>query len=368
MQLPSRFVSVRLPGAVIAAGILTACGDGTAPAARPAASLEVAAGAGQSGEVGDVLAVAPRVLVRDSAGAPLRRALVTFVVRRGHIAVAQARTGSDGTASPGTWQLGEQSGPDTLVATVQGVAPLLLTARANAGPPVSMAVANPNGFQSRVLEGLDLPVYRVFDRFGNGVPGLTLTLRVVDREGTMPTSRAAPAADVTDDFGIVGVTTWIPYVLGAHRLEASVGALSAVATRQTRTDACGAHHVIGAGMTATFQFDASDKVGACGDSVDLITVVVAAPATITVQADPHQGSPVDAADVRTAWLTRAPAWRTNPQVLVQPAAAASHSQFTANVAAGEYDIRVASPKATASRGSQVQVTVTAASATFARAH
>ena len=346
--------------ALVLAFLLAACGDDGGPGSRvPAASIELAAGGGQAAEVDAVLPVAPRVLVKDSAGRPLSGVLVTFVARRGHIERGQVRTADNGTASPGQWRLPQESGLDTIVVTVSGVAPFLVTARARAGEPVSIGVANANGFQSRVLENMDLPVFRVLDRFGNGVPGVTMALRVLNRDGTMPTSRLTPATDVTDDFGIVGATGWLPYVIGEHRVEASADGLTTVATRSTRTDACGARRVIGMGMTATFDFDATTKVAACGDTIDLVTVVLTGPATITVQADPRASSPVDVADVRSAWLTFAPAWSTSPQVVVAQPAPTLRSQFSATRPGGNYDIRVAMPRAMAARGSTVQVTVTA---------
>lgn len=341
-------------------GSLTACGDdGARPDPEPAASIEVSAGGGQAAEVGETLPVAPAVLVRDSAGRPLAGVVVNFVARAGQVARASARTNGGGIASPGAWRLPERSGLDTLVATVSGVAPFLMTARARAGAPVALTITNPTGFQSRVFEALDLPVFRLVDRFGNGVPGRAMTLTVPDRDGGMPRSRVLPTSEPTDDFGIVGATSWIPYVVGDHRVVATVdeGAFTATATRRVREDACGARRVIGFDMTATFELDAAARVAGCADSLHVVSVVTAIAARLTVQASPRTGTPSDPTNARSVWLTRAPAWSVNPQVLVQPGAPSAFSAIITNIQPGSYDIRIAMPRSVASFGSSVQVTV-----------
>lgn len=361
--LPRRRACPPAAAALALATFLTACGDdGIRPDPAPAASIEVSAGGGQEGEVATTLPVAPAVLVRDSAGRPVAGVVVTFTARAGRIATASARTNAGGVASPGAWELPARAGRDTIVATVSGVAaPLLITARANPGAPVAMTVANPVGFESRVFEALDLPVFRVVDRFGNGVRGIPVTLTVLDRDGDVPKSRVLPASEPTDDFGIVGATSWIAYVVGEHRVGATAGngAFTATATRRVRQDACGARRVIGFGMTATFELDAASKVAGCGDSLDVVSVVTTTSARITVQAGPRAGSPSDPSNVRSVWLTRAPAWSTNPQVLVPPGAPATLSSFAVNVPPGNYDIRVAMPRGVAALGSTLQVMVAA---------
>src|SRR5690349_10064791 len=102
--------------------LLAGCGNDVGPVDIPAAaSIETAAGAGQSAEVGETLGVAPAVLVKDSSGNPIRGIEVHFVARRGTIANATAKTNDRGIASAGTWRLPERSGNDTIVASVPGV-------------------------------------------------------------------------------------------------------------------------------------------------------------------------------------------------------------------------------------------------------
>lgn len=343
------------------AGALTACGDdGIQPNPARAASIEVSAGGGQVAEVTETLPIAPAVLVRDSGGRPLAGVVVSFVARAGQVARASARTNASGVASPGPWRLPERSGLDTLVATVSGLAPFRMTARARAAAAAALTLANPTGFQSRVFEPLDLPVFRVVDRFGNGVPGIPVTLAVLDRDGEMPKSVVQPASEPTDDFGIVGATSWTPYVVGEHRGAASAanGAFTATATRRVREDACGARRVIGFGMSATFDLDAASRVAGCADTLHVVTVVTTTAARLTVQSGPRTGTPFDdPTNVRSAWLTRAPAWAANPQVLIQPSLPATSSHFITNIQPGNYDIRIGMPRAGAGFGTSLQVTV-----------
>lgn len=339
---------------------LAACGDDpTPPTTRRAGSLDVVGGLNQEAEVGSALGAALEVLVRDSAGQPLAGALVSFTARNGSIASGSVRTNASGRASGGRWSLGERSGLDTIVVTVAGVAPRIITARARAGAPVSLGLSNPTGFQARVFENMDLPVFRVLDRFGNGVPGIRMTFRALNLDGTMPTSRVAPLDDVTDAFGIVGLTTWMPYVVGEHRLQASVldGVFTSLATRRVREDACGARRVIGFGMTASFQLDDASRVPGCADTLHVVTVVTTTAARLQVQAGPRAGTPSDPTNARSVWLTRAPAWATNPQVIVPPSAPVTLNTIIANVQPGNYDIRVGMPRGVASLGTSLTVTV-----------
>ena len=369
--VPSRHAVARHArhASVLAILLLTACGDdGVRSDPARAASIEVSAGGNQAGEVGETLPVAPSVLVRDSAGRPLAGVLVNFTARAGQVASASARTNASGVASAGTWRLPERSGRDTVVATVSGLTPLLITARANAGAPVALSLTNPNGFQSRVFEPLDLPVFRLVDRFGNGVPGVPMTLSVLDFDGTMPKSRVLPASEPTDDFGIVGATSWIPYVVGEHRVTATVGsgAFTATATRRVREDACGARRVIGMGMTRTFELEASARVPGCPDTLDVITVVTTAAARLEVQAGPRAGTSTDpTVNMRSVWLTRAPAWSPTAQVLIAQKSPIMLDNFGTTIQPGNYDVRVSMPRSAAALGSSVTITVTPVAALLA---
>ncbi len=83
-------------------------------------SVVVSAGNGQTGLVGYPLNVAPAVLVRDAANAPVASAQVTFAVAGGGGGVtgADATTDVNGIATVGSWTV--QLGTNTLTATVAG--------------------------------------------------------------------------------------------------------------------------------------------------------------------------------------------------------------------------------------------------------
>jgi len=83
-------------------------------------SVVVSAGNGQTGLVGFALNVAPAVLVRDAANAPLANAQVTFQVASGGggITGANTTTNGNGIATVGSWTV--QLGSNTLTATVAG--------------------------------------------------------------------------------------------------------------------------------------------------------------------------------------------------------------------------------------------------------
>lgn len=97
-------------------------------------ALAVSTGDGQSGQILSALPVNPAVLVVDSLGKPRPGIPVTFSVsNNGAITSSVVSTGADGTASPGTWTLGEVPGEQTLTAKV-GLATITIKATATGTP------------------------------------------------------------------------------------------------------------------------------------------------------------------------------------------------------------------------------------------
>jgi hypothetical protein len=81
---------------------------------------------------GAFLSQAPTVLVADSTGLiPVAGVVVRFRITAGGGAIVSDSAISDrqGLASVGGWQLGSAPGPDTLVASVTGLPPVMFTAR-----------------------------------------------------------------------------------------------------------------------------------------------------------------------------------------------------------------------------------------------
>ena len=104
--------------------LLVACSDSpvhSGPAAP--ASLVIVAGDAQAAQPGNAVAVEPRVLVLDSAGAPVANEPVAFAVTGGGGSVSDdtVHTGHDGEAAV-SWTLGLGTGAHRLSASVDGVA------------------------------------------------------------------------------------------------------------------------------------------------------------------------------------------------------------------------------------------------------
>ncbi len=121
---------------------LAACGGGGGgaepqPTASPSPSplaqtLSVVAGNRQTAAPGTAVALAPQVLLKDETGAPVVGARVRFAVTSGggSVSVAESLTDAAGHAAAGAWTLGSAKGPNTLSASVDGVAPVTFTATA----------------------------------------------------------------------------------------------------------------------------------------------------------------------------------------------------------------------------------------------
>ena len=94
------------------------------------AALAIVRGDGQTGQVLSTLSITPAVKLVDSTGAPRRGVPITFSPgSNGSVAAPVVSTGADGVASPGNWTLGDQSGAEVLVVTVEGAT---MTLRATA--------------------------------------------------------------------------------------------------------------------------------------------------------------------------------------------------------------------------------------------
>ncbi|HET7422782.1 MAG TPA: Ig-like domain-containing protein, partial [Gemmatimonadales bacterium] len=116
------------------------------------ASIESAAGGGESAIVGTAVPTPPAVLVRDTDGNPLPGIPVSFKVTAGS-GTADGKTpvtGSDGVATVGGWTLGPKVGANTLEATLSGLevrgSPVVFTATGTPGPvsaATSLVVADP---------------------------------------------------------------------------------------------------------------------------------------------------------------------------------------------------------------------------------
>ncbi len=145
----SAFSRARLAGtaaAIILSLVLGACGGSDSPPTGPPdngnpppppnttpgppARVVIQAGNGQRGDPGAALPVSPKVLVTDSAGKAVSGVGVVFRVDSGGgtVTTPSASTATDGTASAGTWLLGNTEGSNVLVATVGSLPPVRFSA------------------------------------------------------------------------------------------------------------------------------------------------------------------------------------------------------------------------------------------------
>jgi alpha-tubulin suppressor-like RCC1 family protein len=84
------------------------------------AALQVLQGDNQTGSVLAALPVTPQVKLVDSAGKPRAGIPITFApTGNGRVATTVVSTAADGSASPGTWTLGDASGDEQLIITVE---------------------------------------------------------------------------------------------------------------------------------------------------------------------------------------------------------------------------------------------------------
>ncbi|MGE3617819.1 MAG: Ig-like domain-containing protein, partial [Gemmatimonadales bacterium] len=125
-------------GTRIGTAAVTATIDGKSASAQvvvttgPATALEVTSGNDQEAEVGAALPTGPQLRLRDYGDNPVAGAAIGLAVGTGSgrlVGAASATTGAAGTVAFDGWRLGVLPGPNTLVATVNG---LTATIRATA--------------------------------------------------------------------------------------------------------------------------------------------------------------------------------------------------------------------------------------------
>lgn len=206
---------------------VTACGDSTAPV-KPA-SVSASSTATVSGTVGVALATAPTFVVRDASGNALGGVAVSVAVTGGGGTLTGAPTkSSGGPTSVGTWTLGNTAGTNTITVTVNGLSPLLITATGTPDVPTQITVSQGGSQSAAAAAALPAPVvFKVADKFNNGVPGQVVTFSVVNGGGALAT-----AASVTTD--ISGLATAPAWTLGkstnAQQLRATSGNLTGTAS------------------------------------------------------------------------------------------------------------------------------------------
>lgn len=159
--------------------------------------------------VGSRLKPSPTFVIRDANGQPLAGIPVTITVSEGggELRNAPRRTGA-GPIPVGDWILGGTVGRHALTVRAGSLQPLVIEVMAAPASPAAIVVT---GRGQRALAGDALPQpiqFRVQDRFGNGVAGVSLSLSVVSGGGAV-----TPANVTTDAAGIARIDGW---QLGRH--------------------------------------------------------------------------------------------------------------------------------------------------------
>ena len=256
--------------------------------ASTATTLAIVSGNNQSVAVGRVVPIDPSVRVTDANNNPLAGIDVLFEVTSGGGAAVSRRqtTNAQGTATVGAWTLGEEVGPNTLRASVVTagvtVAPVIFTATALAGIPVSMAAAS--GAVQTATVGTAVPIAPsvvIRDVRGNPVSGVVVTFSIVSGSGTLTGAMATTSAT-----GVATVGSWtLGAATGTQTIVARVPNLPDVLFTATAT----------AGSPATLTAQSTLSLG---------SIVVAsgqtAPSIPSVRVTDSQGNPIQGATVTFA--------------------------------------------------------------------
>ena len=183
----------------------------------------------------------PTVRVLDASNHPVAGVTVRFASARGTTTLqsASAVTDARGIAAPGAWTLPTTPSVDTLVASIDGVAPLRIPMSVRAGPVARWEPLAPATGAGVVQQSLfSGPVFQAFDRYGNPVANAKFRVETTPAEGGART----PVTILTDANGVGSIAEWVPRVLGTHTLrfvEADAdGNASPSLTREVREPDC----------------------------------------------------------------------------------------------------------------------------------
>jgi type IV secretory pathway protease TraF len=178
--------------------------------------------AGQTAVVGESLRQPVGVRLTDSLGRALVDVPVLWTVPDGGAIVAlSSRTDSLGEARA-NWRLGTRAGVQRArvqIGSGRSVAPLVVEARALAGPPVAAKFINGDSPRGPVATALKAPlILRVTDSVGNRVPDAAVT--IAPATGSVPDSSI-----LTDSTGQATVRWTLGRSAGAQKLEVRVAGI-----------------------------------------------------------------------------------------------------------------------------------------------
>jgi len=200
----------------------------------PPDSLQVDAGDGQIGLIGEALAHSLTVVVKDPLGRPLSGVPVRFsaVAGGGSVTGDVQDTDTNGIAAVGSWTLGPLPGLNRLRVRVVGLPSVAFTATGITRPPDSLVAVSGNGEAAPAGTEIAVPpVVLVLDSLANPVPSVIVSFAVISGGGTIANTTAVTGLDGTArvDAWRLGPTT------GENTLVASVTGLPSLPFRDTAT-------------------------------------------------------------------------------------------------------------------------------------
>ena len=262
----------------IVAGVPTADFTAIVSAAAPA-SVTAMSGASQNATVG---ALAPDTLVArvtDQYGNPVGGVVVTWSASAGAtLAPVISTTGDDGLVKA-RLTAGTTVGTFTATAAIAGLAPATFTVTAAPGAPASLIVTGGNQQGAAGVALGDSLVARVFDQYGNAVPGVAVAWT------TAHGGSFSPATSTTDAAGRVATRWTLGPGVGSQTATIAVTGLDATTVSSTAGVPSGA-------TLAKTQGDGGDQA-------------VGTTRIITVQARTTGGQPIPGVSV--AWSVDGPA-------------------------------------------------------------
>jgi hypothetical protein len=223
--------SARALGAALAAATV-ACGGGDGPTSNVnPASVVASSTTAITATVGTVVTPSPQFIVRDAAGNGISNVGVTVTVASGGGTLTGAPTKSSaGGTSVGTWTLGNTAGVNTLRIAVDGLStPLIISATGTPDVPTQLTVSSGNNQTALAGATLANPVmFKVGDKFNNGIPGAVVSFAVIAGGGTLPSGSVTVT---TDANGIAIAPTWtMGKSTGVQTLRGTSGTFTANAT------------------------------------------------------------------------------------------------------------------------------------------
>jgi hypothetical protein len=219
--------TVTAAAAGLAGSPVTFTATGTAASAT---TIEANSTTSQSATVGTAVDAPPTVRVTGAGGAFIAGVEVTFAVSSGGgsiIGPTTVTTNSGGIAAVGGWILGTTAGPNTLSASVAGLAgsPVIFTATGTAAAPAALGIATQPGGAEEDEQFDTQPVIWILDMHGNLVTTSTasVTAQIESGSGDLKGTTTRSAMN-----GVVSFTNLRIDDEGPHRLRFTSPGLASV--------------------------------------------------------------------------------------------------------------------------------------------